>query len=468
MLKPTFENRNYAFACAFVDELARCGLRHVCICPGSRSSPLAISFVRNQAIKTWVHLDERSASFFALGIARALGEPVALVCSSGTATANFFPAMIEAHQNSVPLLALTADRPPELMEWGALQTADQAGMYGSHTKWSANMPAPEATADLMASVRSTACRAFYTAAAAPEGPVHINFPFREPLEPVSCPTDFPESTVGEAWRGRTDGKPFVSTSPAGPRLGLDGVRRIAEMLTPTRRGLIVCGPQDDSRLAKAVTALAKQLDYPILADAFSQVRCGPHDRSMVIDCYDAFLRDTDVVESLAPDVIIRIGALPVSKPLTEYMAHHNTVRQIQVDEGAAWRDPFHVTSELLRVAPGVFCKELLSALDATRSPGEWSNRWRNMDDAARVGCLKVRCTVNSRSSCRSAPCSSPVTACRCEIWTRSSHPLLKASGSCPTGARAASMEWSPQLWALALSPRRGWCSCWVTYPSITT
>ena len=148
MLKPTFENRNYAFACAFVDELARCGLRHVCICPGSRSSPLAISFVRNQAIKTWVHLDERSASFFALGIARALGEPVALVCSSGTATANFFPAMIEAHQNSVPLLALTADRPPELMEWGALQTADQAGMYGSHTKWSANMPAPEATADL--------------------------------------------------------------------------------------------------------------------------------------------------------------------------------------------------------------------------------------------------------------------------------------------------------------------------------
>ncbi|MBI4340509.1 MAG: 2-succinyl-5-enolpyruvyl-6-hydroxy-3-cyclohexene-1-carboxylic-acid synthase, partial [Chloroflexi bacterium] len=140
-----YENRNYAFAGAFVEELARCGLHHVCICPGSRSSPLAISFARQPAIKTWVHLDERSASFFALGMARALGEPVALVCSSGTATANFHPAVIEARHSLVPILLLTADRPPELSDWGALQTVDQVKMYGPHAKWSVNMPPPEAT-----------------------------------------------------------------------------------------------------------------------------------------------------------------------------------------------------------------------------------------------------------------------------------------------------------------------------------
>src|ERR1035437_612553 len=141
----SFENKNYAFAGTFVDELARCGLKHVCICPGSRSSPLAISFARNSTIKKWVHLDERSAAFFALGIAKYSGQPVALLCSSGTAAANFSPAVIEAFYSRVPLLVLTADRPPELHDWGALQTIDQSNLYGNHVKWSAAMPTPEAT-----------------------------------------------------------------------------------------------------------------------------------------------------------------------------------------------------------------------------------------------------------------------------------------------------------------------------------
>ncbi|MDO8442940.1 MAG: thiamine pyrophosphate-binding protein, partial [bacterium] len=166
----SFENKNYAFAGAFVDELARCGLRHVCICPGSRSSPLAISFARNSHVRKWAHLDERSASFFALGIARYLREPVAVVCSSGTATANFLPAIVEARYSLAPLVVLTADRPPELQDWGALQTIDQTRMYGSHVKWSVNMPPPEASTSMMAFVRSMAGRAMATAREIAAGP----------------------------------------------------------------------------------------------------------------------------------------------------------------------------------------------------------------------------------------------------------------------------------------------------------
>ncbi|MBI4299683.1 MAG: 2-succinyl-5-enolpyruvyl-6-hydroxy-3-cyclohexene-1-carboxylic-acid synthase [Chloroflexi bacterium] len=380
-----FENRNYAFASAFVDELARSGLRHVCICPGSRSSPLTISFSRHPGIKTWMHLDERSSSFFALGMARYLGQPVALVCSSGTAAANFFPAVVEARYSGVPLLALTADRPPELLDWGALQTIDQTRIYGSHAKWSVNVPTPEVTPALMAFVRSMAARAFATAAEAPAGPVHVNFPFREPLEPASVPADFAASVASQSYAhsGRPGGVPFVSAVPA--RRAPDGkqVEGLARRLASVEQGLIVCGPQADVGLAEAVSALAQRLDYPVLADCLSQVRCGPHDRDVVIDCYDAFIRDAEVAESLVPKVVIRFGALPVSKPLTQYLERHRSAHHILVDEENGWRDPFHLTSEVWHVDSVEFCEKLASALEGKRAPREWSGRWRRLREAAR-------------------------------------------------------------------------------------
>ena len=305
-----FENRNYALAGAFIDELARCGLEHVCICPGSRSSPLAIAFARHPGIRTWVHLDERSASFFALGMARATGKPVALVCSSGTASANFFPAVVEARYGSVPLLALTADRPPEMVDWGALQTIDQTRMYGSHVKWSVNMPPPEATTEIMSYTRSVACRAYFSAGSAPAGPIHVDFPFREPLEPVATPSDFPASVPEQdmaAWHGREDGRPFVFSPDYESRPRLEDIQQLAADLAGTERGLIVCGPQNGSMPAEAVTELAWKLGYPLLADALSGLRCGPHDRSLVIDNYDAFIRDDELADSLAPKLVIRLG-----------------------------------------------------------------------------------------------------------------------------------------------------------------
>ncbi len=382
-----FESRNYAFASAFVEELARCGLRHVCICPGSRSSPLAISFARQPTIKTWVHLDERSASFFALGIARSLGEPVVLVCTSGTATANFYPAIIEARHSLVPVIVLTADRPPELSEWGALQTIDQVRMYGPHAKWSVNMPPPEATRELMAFVRSTACRAFTTALEPPLGPVHVNFPFRDPLEPVPVPDDFPdlaEETADEAWHGRADSGPYIRASLSEQRPVLDDVERLATDLASTERGVIVCGPQSDPELAGSVSALAKRLNYPILAEPLSQVRSGSHDRSMVVDCYDAFLRDSDLAAGLAPELVLRFGALPTTKTISHYLERHRAARHILVDTGQSWNDPLHVTSDMLRVDPVLLCNGIVSSIEGGRTPGPWASRWRQVATATRA------------------------------------------------------------------------------------
>ena len=381
-----FENRNYALAGAFIDELARCGLEHVCICPGSRSSPLAVAFARHPGIRTWVHLDERSASFFALGMARATGKPVAVVCSSGTASANFLPAVVEARYGSVPLLALTADRPPEAVDWGALQTIDQTRMYGSHAKWSVNMPPPEATTEMMSYARSAACRAYFSAGSAPAGPVHVDFPFREPLEPVAVPSDFPESVPEKdmaAWHGREDGKPFVFSQDYERKPRLEGIQQLAASLAGTERGLIVCGPQSGSMPVEAVTELAWKLGYPLLTDALSGLRCGPHDRSMVIDSYDAFIRDGELAESLEPELVIRLGALPVSKPLTQYLEKHKQARHILVDENPDWRDPFRLTSQLFQVSPALFCESLSPALHVGRSEGEWSRRWRRIAGASR-------------------------------------------------------------------------------------
>src|SRR5690606_9090424 len=184
-------NRNVLWTDVFVDELARAGLKAVCIAPGSRSTPLTLAFARHGDIKIYAHLDERSAAFFALGLALASDEPVALVCTSGTAAANFFPAIVEAHMSRVPLLVITADRPPELRYSGANQTIDQIKMYGDYALWSVDAPLPEANpaALTIRSLRTLANRAYAKANGIRKGVVHINMPFRKPLEPIPVAGD---------------------------------------------------------------------------------------------------------------------------------------------------------------------------------------------------------------------------------------------------------------------------------------
>src|ERR1700694_4248820 len=176
-------NPTYAYAGAFVDELQRVGVRNVVICPGSRSTPLAIAFAAQPAIRTWIHVDERSAAYFGLGMSKQLQQPVALLCTSGTAAANFLPAIVEAKLTHVPLLILTADRPHELRDNGAPQSIDQNRLYGTYAKEFVEVALPEATDAALRYIRTLASRATASVQANPAGPVHMNFPFREPLTP---------------------------------------------------------------------------------------------------------------------------------------------------------------------------------------------------------------------------------------------------------------------------------------------
>src|SRR5436309_13891458 len=180
-------NPTYLYASVFIDELQRAGIHHVVICPGSRSTPLAMACADHPAIRTWLHIDERSAAFFGLGMAKGLNQPVALLCTSGTAAANFLPALVEAKLTHIPLLVLTADRPHELRDNGAPQSIDQNRLYGTYAKWFVEVALPEATDAAFRYIRTTADRAVAAAQAIPSGPVHLNFPFREPLTPDPIP-----------------------------------------------------------------------------------------------------------------------------------------------------------------------------------------------------------------------------------------------------------------------------------------
>ena len=331
-LKP--ENAAYLYVGAFVDELARAGLRHICLCPGSRSAPLALRLADQPTLKLWTHLDERACAFFALGLAKAQRFPVALLCSSGTAAANFMPAVIEACQARVPLIVLTADRPPELRDTGAPQTIDQIKLYGPYAKWFVEMALPEATLEMLRYARTIAGRAVAESLAAPAGVVHLNFPFREPLVPLAPPA-LPAELQSIAL-GRADGHPYVRVTAAPRQPDPNVISDLRAEASSHSQGLIVAGPQTDPTFPQAVAQLSRALGYPILADPLSQVRCGPQVGANIIDAYDAFLRDANTVERLAPEVILRFGAMPTSKPLMQYLQRYASARQILIEAGGQW------------------------------------------------------------------------------------------------------------------------------------
>ena len=204
-------NRTYAPLQAFVEELYRCGMRHAVTSPGSRNAPLALTLAAQEGVEAVSVLDERSAGFVALGMAKASGRPVAVTCTSGTAAANLHPAVVEAWEARVPLIVLTADRPPELRDVGAGQAIDQIKLYGSAAKWFVEVGTHEPGRETAIHHRALACRAYWTAGGGRPGPVHLNFPLREPLAPV------PEEAAGAApgpldaadWQGRPDGRPWT-------------------------------------------------------------------------------------------------------------------------------------------------------------------------------------------------------------------------------------------------------------------
>lgn len=358
-------NTLYTYVEAFVDELQRAGVRHVVICPGSRSTPFALTFAAHTAIRVWMHVDERSAAFFGLGLAKRLQQPVALLCTSGTAAANFFPALVEANLTHVPLLVLTADRPHELRENGAPQSIDQNQLYGRHVKWFVDVALPESTNAALRYIRTLADRATALAQALPAGPVHLNFPFREPLTP-ELPADMPPEAQRDsfAWYGRPDNTPYIivhETTLAAPSPAT--IAHLAEQIQTAKKGLIIVGPYVPVELNEPLLQLAHRTGYPILADPLSQLRCGSHDHSLILSSYDAFLRNTSFVNTMQPQLILRFGAMPTSKPVLLYMKHYASCPLVVIDGQQGWEEPTQLAAEIIHADPAALCRELLIEIE---------------------------------------------------------------------------------------------------------
>ena len=369
-------NDTYLGLRAFADELARCGLHEACTSPGSRSTPLVLTLAREPRIRATSHLDERSGAFFALGLAKTSGRPVALACTSGTAAANYAPAVIEAWEARVPLLVLTADRPPELRDVGAGQTIDQVKLYGSAAKWYLEVDDAPAGPERMRWMRQLACRAFWTSLDGRPGPVHLNFSFREPLV-LSEPLGEEEPGGG----GRADGRPWLTRpfvrAEAGPRT----VESLAADAVARPRAVVVAGRAErDPALGDAVARFASSLAIPLLAEPLSGARRG----EAAVAHYDALLRDAAFADSVRPELVLRVGDLPTSKPLRQWLHGLDPASVVQVafDPEHAWQDPAGAVATIVGADPRATLGTVASRLEGVRRDRAWLETWRTADAAA--------------------------------------------------------------------------------------
>jgi 2-succinyl-5-enolpyruvyl-6-hydroxy-3-cyclohexene-1-carboxylate synthase len=364
-------NRTYAPVQAFVDELIRCGMTHAVTCPGSRDAPLVLTLAGRPELRAVSVLDERSAGFFALGMAKATGRPVAVACTSGTAAANLHPAVIEAREARVPLIVLTADRPPELREVGAGQSIDQLKLYGDAVKWFVEVGTHDPGRETAIHHRALGCRAYATAAGGRPGPVHLNFPLREPLAPEPEPLD------GADWAGRAGGRPWTELREHPPSPHADDVQELAGRIAAEPRGVIVCGPTAEN-VAEPAARLAAACGWPLLAEPTSGLRCGPHDRSHVVAHYDVLLRVEGFGAGHAPGMVLRVGDMPTSKPLRAWAAQ---APQVAIDPHAAWHEPTRRAELLLEAAASPTLGALAAAVEM-RGPqpdAGWLAAWRAAD-----------------------------------------------------------------------------------------
>ena len=333
---------NSHWAQLMVEELARCGCRYFVISPGSRSTPLVVAAARHPGVTASVCIDERGAAFHAVGHARATGSPAALVCTSGTALANYLPAAVEAAQDQVPLLVLSADRPPELHDTGANQTILQRGMFGQYARWSAELPVPTPRIDPSV-VLTTIDQAVFRCTTDPAGPVHVNAPFSEPLEPGPVPEPLLEGAQGRRWR--TTEEPFTSyrSSP-----GEVAINELASVVARSTRGLLVAGGMARGAGA-AVEALAGHLGWPLLGDAASGARGNAG--------LQLLLQSPAGRRTLRPDAVLHFGSHLVAKHYPTLL-RETVPRLVQIAPGPRRLDPSHSAALRIAAEPGRVARAL--------------------------------------------------------------------------------------------------------------
>ncbi len=358
-----------------VDELHRAGVDTVCAAPGSRSTPLTMAAADHPTMQVLSQLDERSAAFFAVGRAKRTGIPTPVITTSGTATANLHPAVIEADTASVPLILLTADRPRELQRSGANQTVDQEDLYGRAVRAYRTLPEPAFEERKLRATRTAVARAIHTATTTEPGPVHLNCPFRKPLEPTSGdrPAEWPPVWSGGT-SGRADGRPYVQLTAGRRELSAVDRSKLVDAIDRSRSGLIVCGPTDRPAPSRdAIRGLALSTGFPVLADPLSDLRWGEHTgASGVTVCggYDGYIELLDRY----PETVLRFGSSPTSKPLRRYLAAagEDGTRQYVIDPAAGWREAGFRATDLVVAAPTPAAAALSGRVD--RAPGAFHER----------------------------------------------------------------------------------------------
>ncbi|PID20657.1 2-succinyl-5-enolpyruvyl-6-hydroxy-3-cyclohexene-1-carboxylic-acid synthase [Sporosarcina sp. P3] len=349
-----------SYVLRLTDTLIRQGAKKAVISPGSRSTPLAYAFTNSKDMQTYMHTDERSAAFYALGLVKATGQPVVLLCTSGTAASNYHPAITEAFYARLPLIVITADRPHELREVGAPQAIDQIRMFGEHVKDSVDFPIPENREDILRYMEQRAVRLLSVAKTAPQGPVHLNVPFREPLlidlQATAPATRFQQQIVGKL-AVTEEMKAVLETS-----------------VTQSKKGILVMGEQATTLDKERFWQFAKALQWPVLCDPLSNLRSQvPADcDDLCIDQYDALLKSEVFAENMRPDCVIRFGPQPISKPLLLFLKKTCPETYIVVDDSPNYRDPIGLTTHHLQVSAASIWQQVSVPRERTAYTKQWA------------------------------------------------------------------------------------------------
>lgn len=373
---PADRNPALAWARGAVEGLVSSGVHHLCMSPGARSAPLVFAAAERSALETSVHHDERVAGFFALGLARASGRPVALLCTSGSAAAHWLPAVIEASMSGVPLVLLSADRPPSLRDCGANQAIDQHGLFGRYVRWFHDPGVPPDDPDACARIRRVLERAVTVSLGPVPGPVHVNLPFEEPLVPLAAdgwPLVLAEDASVDELSAPAPGPP--------PRAALERARAA---ISTASRVVVICGASPLTAFERAAArTLADACDAPLLADPTSGMRWPDDER--VWWTADTVLSDEEAAERLAPDAFIRFGAMPTSKPVLRWMTRLPDVPRVVFDPHGAWREPTWGRSVVVPGDAAIAANELAS----DERPGGARSLWRQRVERAHEAAMGI-------------------------------------------------------------------------------
>ncbi len=349
------ENINAMWGKVIVEELCRSGIDYFCLSPGSRSTPLTVAAARNSRARTFLTTDERGAAFHALGYARATGQPAVLICTSGTAVANYMPAVVEAGTDNVPLIILSADRPPELRESGANQTIVQPGIFGRYVRWQFEMPAPSESVSLKA-VLTTVDQLIFRSRAMPPGPVHLNCMFREPLAPSEDQLSEGYAKELEVWLAGNSpwtnyAKPVITQS-------VEDLGQLNTLLNEAGKGVILAGRLPANSGQEEIVALARQLRWPLFADVLSGIN-GSEFNDVVIGAFDQLLLSPRVKEVLDGVTVLQFGSEPISKRWMQFVNSGAVAGHILINSHPARQDAAHRVSLRVMADVSVVCGQLL-------------------------------------------------------------------------------------------------------------